>query len=375
MHIYRHFTLNNTAPVGAKNMIVHNIAGTPILRFPLRTLDSGLSEADRLYRFSAVSDVHITYQTANSDFANALKYVENSDCKFTCICGDLTSNGNDAQMNEYKGIVDANAKTKPVYAVAGNHETIWGYMTFDRTIPYTGKPLFYSLGMNSEGECVKSDENKTPIAYGDDVKDVFIMLGHYGADHSGGNGDWRSYEFVSVEELQWLYETLEKNRNKRCFIFNHVYPYQDKVGDANRLYGKVYWNTSDGNVGQAFISLLKHYKNTILFHGHTHIRFWLQQVDRLANYSSEPGYRSVHIPSLSVPRDHAQSGSLAYVYAESEGYLIDAYEDCIILNGFDFINNDKDNNQLIPIAVYKVDTKIVDVPEKSFKDSTGLISI
>ena len=58
--------------------------------------------------------------------------------------------------------------------------------------------------------------------------DVFIMVGHYGSWH---DGNWQSKEFVSVDELQWLYETLEANRNKRCFVFVHCLPLAHGVGD------------------------------------------------------------------------------------------------------------------------------------------------
>jgi hypothetical protein len=196
------------------------------------------------------------------------------------------------------------------------------------------------------------------------------MLSHYGMYEGDGTG-WLSSKFVSIEELQWLYETLEANRNRRCFIFNHVYPYEDGVGDANRYYNGRYWRTQDGGVGQAFISLLKHYKNTILFHGHSHLRFYLQELDKKANYSSDVGYRSVHIPSLAVPRDRVD-GSTQYIYAESEGYVVDVYDDYIILNGRDFIDNDADGH-ILPIATYKIDTKLQTIAPDTFTDSTGTI--
>jgi hypothetical protein len=197
------------------------------------------------------------------------------------------------------------------------------------------------------------------------------MLSHYGKYEGDGIG-WLSSKFVSVEELQWLYETLEANRNKRCFVFNHVYPWDDGVGDANRIYDGKNWETQDGGVGQVFISLLKHYKNTILFCGHSHLRFYLQEIDKKANYSSEVGYRSVHIPSISVPRDMAGSGGYTNVYAESEGYVVDVYDNYIILNGRDFIDNDADGH-ILPIATYKIDTTLQTIEANTFTDSTGVI--
>lgn len=347
MYKYTHFIPENIAPLGSTKIVARNSANQEICNFPLGDLTP--PRATPLYTFTAIADVHITYDTANTDFQRALTYAENN-CDFTCICGDLTQNGSDAQMGQYRDIVGTYAKTKPVYAIGGNHETIWGTMTYDRTTPYTGHPLYYSF--------TKGD-------------DVFIMLGHYGGYGGDGVG-WKSDEFVSTDELQFLYETLEANRNKRCFVFNHVYPYEDGVGDANRLYNGKYWRTQDGGIGQAFINLLKHYKNTILFHGHSHLRFYLQELDKKANYSSEVGYRSAHISSLSVPRDLVD-GSTAYVYAESEGYIVDVYDDYIILNGRDFIDNDADGH-ILPIATYKIDTTLQTVEANTFTDSTGTIT-
>ena len=288
------------------------------------------------------------YDTADVDFQRVLTYVENNDVNFTCICGDLTSNGSDTQLTQYKNIIDAYAITKPVYAIGGNHESIWGDMTYNKLTPYTGYPLYYSF--------TKGD-------------DVFIMLSHYGAYEGDGIG-WLSSKFISTEELQWLYESLEANRNKRCFIFNHVYPWNDGVGDACRYYNGQYWLTNDNGIGQTFINLLSHYKNTVLFHGHSHLRFKLQSDDDLANYGY-PGYRSIHIPSLAVPRDRIE-GITQNIYAESEGYIIDVYDDYIILNGMDFIDNDNDG-KIIPIGTYKIDTTLQYIPEKSFVDVLGLI--
>lgn len=348
MHSYTHFIEENIAPVGAKKIGVYDSDGRRIFGISLGGLKQPNEE--KLYTFCALSDVHLTYDTANEDFQRALTFAENN-CDFTCICGDLGSTGAESEMQTFKNIVDTYAKTKPVYAIAGNHENYstqsQGYLQ-----NYTGQPLYYSFAQGN---------------------DVFIMLGHYGGYGGDGIG-WKSDEFLSSDEIQWLYETLEANRNKRCFIFNHVLPHEHEVGNALGLYEyALVWKTTDGGLGQAFISLLRHYKNTILFHGHSHIRFSLQELDEKANYSNANGYRSVHIPSLSVPRHLTEGGSsLEYAYAESEGYIVDVYDDYIILNGRDFIDNDADGHWL-PIATYKIDTTLQTIPANTFTDFTGTI--
>lgn len=349
MYKYTHFIPENTAPVGAKKIGVYDGNGNRVCSVPLGRLTP--TNKTKLYTFCAVSDIHLTYDTANADFQRALTYAE-ANCDFTVVAGDLTSTGSESQMQTYKTIVDTYSPTKPVYAITGNHEDYstvsQGYMQI-----YTGQPLYYSFTKGN---------------------DVFIMLGHYGGYGGDGIG-WRSSEFLSAEEIQWLYETLEANRNKRCFVFNHVLPHEHGVGNPNGLYkSALIWKTTDGGLGQAFVSLLKHYKNTILFHGHSHTQFWLQELDEKANYSQANGYRSVHIPSLSVPRDLADDGSkLENVYAESEGYIVDVYDDCIVLNGRDFIDNDADGH-ILPIATYKIETTLQTIEAGTFTDTTGTIT-
>lgn len=350
MYKYTHFINENIAPVGAQKIGVYDENGKRVGGFSLGRLNPPTE--NKLYSFCALSDIHLTYDTANADFQRALTYAENSDCVFTCICGDLTSTGSESELSQYKSIVATYAPTKPVHAMAGNHEN---YSTKSQTYleNYTGQPLYYSFTSGN---------------------DVFIMLGHYGGYGGDGIG-WRPSEFLSTNEVQWLYETLEANRNKRCFVFLHGFPQGHDVGNANNLYTTaIIWKATDGGIGEAVVNLLKHYKNTILFHGHSHLRFSLQELDKKANYSEANGYRSVHIPSLSVPRDLTADGTkLEYVYAESEGYIVDVYEDCIVLNGRDFIDNDNDGNWL-PIATYKIDTTLQPIEANTFTDPTGTIT-
>lgn len=348
MYKYTHFIPENTAPNGAKKIGVYDTNGKKIYSVPLGRLAP--SSGEKLYSFCALADIHLTYDTANADFQRALIYAENN-CDFTCVAGDLTDSGaSESQLATYKSIVDTYSPTKPVYAITGNHEHYSNY-SYKYLEKYTRKPLYYSFTKGN---------------------DVFIMVGHYGGYQGDGIG-WLPSEMLSAEELQWLYETLEANRNKRCFVFNHVLPHEHGVGNPNNLYNSaLIWYANDGGIGQAFINLLKHYKNTILFHGHSHTRFDLQEVDKKANYSNANGYRSVHIPSLAVPRDLA-NGALTNIYAESEGYIVDVYEGCIVLNGRDFIDNDADGH-ILPIATYKIDTTLQTIEANTFTDSTGTIT-
>ena len=373
-----HFIPENVAPVGTERIAVmkHDGTGVPVKEvgyIPLGSLDTGLSPKSRRRRFLALADIHLTYKTANADFGRALDFAADprNECDFVCIAGDLTatgSTGTGGQMELYRDMVEPYDDVFPIYAIAGNHEASYeNDLTHDTVSPYTGQNLYYAF---QEGG------------------DVYVMLGHYGGYQEGAGG-WRPSEFLSAEELQWLYETLEANRNKRCFVFSHELPHEHEVGNPNNLFRDRapiwYTETSggayDNGLGKAVVALLKHYKNTVLFHGHSHTRFEMQQIAPTANYSDKYGYTSIHIPSLAAPRDEDADGSpklLEDLYARSEGYVVDVYDDCIVLNGRDFGEYDAETGvykdpHCLPIATYKIDTPLQIVEAGTFVDETGLI--
>lgn len=330
---FKDFIPENTAPLGARRIGIYNSKGNRVGFIPLDTLTPPVI-GKKQYSFGALSDVHIVYQTAASDFQKALTYLnENIDVEFTCICGDLTDDGTAEQLAQYKAVVDAYSPDTPVYAIAGNHEGYSGKPTLLEQ--YTGKPLYYSFEHGN---------------------DVFLMLGCY---------SWSNDGIFTKEYLQWVYETLEANRNKRCFIFQHVFPW----GDSGNPGGYYSFDMFSGTKGSVFQSLLKHYKNTVFFHGHSHTKFYLQEVDSKANYSDALGYRSVHIPSLAVPRDIVNA-ALSNIYADSEGYVVDVYGNGIHLRGRDFVKG-----EFLPIASYWIDTTLQTIPAGTYTDSMGIIKI
>ena len=69
-------------------------------------------------------------------------------------------------------------------------------------------------------------------------------------------------------------------------MFVHSYIEEDS-GDTldvreNSIFD--YWGRGQTNKN-AFINLLKQYSNVILFHGHSHMRFSCQELDKNANYT------------------------------------------------------------------------------------------
>ena len=333
MASYKNFIQENTAPMGVKRIGIYNEQGNRTGYVLLGNLMK--EKGQKLYSFGALSDVHVQYETGVSDFQKALGYLNNTeDVEFTCICGDLTSNGTDSELTTYKDLVNGYSPNTPVYAVFGNHDTYQGL--HNTTEAYTGFPLCYTVTRGN---------------------DVFIMVGI----SSGEEGT-----IFANGQLQWLYEQLEANRNKRCFLFEHVPPVECS-GDVLGIYP--YTKLRNSTEALVFKSLLKHYHNVVFFHGHTHMKFYLQEYGDIANYDKIFGCHTVHIPSLAVPRDTNNSGGYTNVYAASEGYVVDVYDKGIHLRGRDFVKE-----EFIPIASYWIDTTLIEIEAKTYKDSTGTIT-
>ena len=323
----------NTAPIGATKIGVYDASGARQGSIELGTLtppDLG----SKLYSSAAISDIHLPYDTAKEDFQNALTYFNSlDDLLFVNICGDLTDAGSVEELTDYKEMRDTYS-AKPVYSVSGNHEyTCSTSYDFSNWTTYTGHHLWYSYTQGN---------------------DVYIMVGMNGYSSP-----------FSTAELQWLYETLEANRNKRCFVYQHVFPWGGS-GDVAGLNG--HGDLLDNVPGHVFLSLMSHYKNVIWFHGHSHQLFQTQEQYQVNNVDRVYARYSVHIPSLALPRiivDDAQYG----VFEASEGYVVDVYENGIILRGRDFVRE-----KFLPIATFYLDTTLQTVAEETYVDPTGTIS-
>ncbi len=333
--MYSTFILQNIAPSGVRRIGIYDANGNRVGQIPLKSLTPPNKEK-KLYGFGALSDVHYLSNDSQTDFIRALNYFNNSnEAAFICVCGDLTSNGTDSELKQYKNDVQLYSPNIPVYAIAGNHDT---YSSLQSNIEeYTGQPLYYTFERGN---------------------DVFIMVG-ISADGESN--------FLSNEALQWLYEVLESNRNKRCFLFFHVLT-EEGCGDAvDKYWGDKLENATNSLV---FKSLISHYRNVIYFHGHSHMRFRLQEYADNANYDNYFGCHSVHIPSISIPRD-STNGVEVTVYTDgSEGYLVDVYENGIHLRGRDFVEG-----EFLPIASYWLDTTLQTIEANTYKDNTGTLEV
>ena len=329
-YVYRHFIPQNTAPNGAKKIGMYDSNGKKVLTIPLGGLTP--PTGTKLYSFGLVSDIHLypiaaVEWTPEVKFDNALTYFESKGCMFCVQCGDFTQTGlflegdrvnmDTRQFAKYKEICDKH--TIHIYGFCGNHES---YMNPIANNPeelryYTGTDLYYSVEQGS---------------------DLFILLGQPNPGY-----------VMSDEAYNWLVATLEANTNKRCLVFVHSYIEEDSGDPCDVRENSIFeaWGVTRTD---AFTNLLSQYDNVILFHGHSHMKFQSQEFDTCANYTEKNGFKSVHIPSLGVPRDVDTVNKVSVNdNRASQGYIVDVYDDCIVLNGMDLINQ-----ECVPMGTYQI---------------------
>lgn len=327
------FIKHNIATYSCDNIGVYDSDNNLICNLDISSIKPNYKK--RLYRFGLLSDVHHNdYPAANpsQDFQNALSvFNEKESVNFTCICGDITENHTYTELHDYVSNVNTYSPYTPVYTTTGNHDancdsTIWkNYVGLDKE--------YFEFTYNG---------------------DHFIFLGMY---------QYNFRDAYSEESLTMLENALDTYKNERCFIFTHLFfPY--RAGNFKYAYPSGNW--LNGEQLTRLERLNDTYPNCFWFSGHSHWKWYLQKHQRNANvYGKECGW-NIHVPSCASPIDSKYAGvgkgnngtawSRDNIISESEGAIVDVYDDCIEIRGVSFkqVGNDDYNFLYIPCAQYRL---------------------
>ena len=348
---------NNVAPYSASKIGVYASDGSRVGEIPLGSFKPNYGE--RLYRFGLLSDVHNedSQSTENAqDFINALTELNNKESiEFICITGDLTqyshSTGNIAtEMTLYQNNLNAAGVNKPVYVTTGNHDcpgsTDVDYTTFYQKAGLSD--IAPSSGATASYEVTKTHTTSGGVT----VTDHFLFL------------TMRRYEFTSNTyydaDITWLGNKLEAYKNDRCFVFTHMF-FPDYAGNLNRIYPSGNWLS--GPQLTSLKNLIDSYPRSYWFSGHSHWKWYLQKYQDKANiYPTSNSGRTtgwaVHIPSCASPID-SDGSSRVSMPLQSEGGVVDVYEDYVDIRGIEFKGPGDSNYNMkyIPVAQYRLYTE------------------
>lgn len=349
---YKDFNKFNSAPYSASHIGVYNSNGSKVMEIQLGNFKPNYDT--RLYRFGLLSDVHNQKSTTiadDPDFQNALTiFNDKESVKFTCICGDITQNGTESELNNYKTNIENCSPNTPVYTTTGNHDCY----SLDETTweSYTGCSKLMKFYNVENGNL-----------------DVFIFFGM--TNYSLGSSGTPYLE----EDIDWLEAKLKEYRNCRVFIFTHLF-FPDKAGNFNHIYPSSNW--LGGSQLERLTQLNETYLNTIWFSGHSHWMWDLQKLPDTINGTENADranvYRTfdennnptcgwtVHVSSCASPIDStgANRDNGDESDACSEGAIVDVYKDYIVVRGVSFKDKGDSDYTLryLPIAHYKLDTNI-----------------
>ena len=348
--IYESFINSNVAPYSADAIGIFNSDGELVKKILIDEFKP--SYTDRLFRFGILSDVHNNNVDSQSnediaDLINALNlFNEMESVNMTCICGDITQGGRPEQFAVYRDVVEENSFNTPVYTTTGNHDcpSSGGLLNIDWE-PYTGNPKTF--------EIVKQIGNKN-------VPFLFLGMNLYSLGDTGT-------PYLDTD-LDWLEEKLEEYRNERVFVITHLF-FPTKAGNFKSIYPSTNW--LGGAQLERLQAMNERYLNSIWFSGHSHWKWYLQKYEDKANVyrsyddSGNPtcGW-TVHIPSCASPIDSNGVSSRVSKPLESEGGIVDVYNDYIVLRGVVF-KKESDatyTNKYEPIAQYKLDTTLITIP-------------
>ena len=311
---YKGLIPQNVAPARAVKIGVFNATGEQVGSIPLGRLQR--PQGEKLFSFGLVSDIHVNANRTETSthFDKALTFFEAQGCAFCAHAGDMTNigfwyNAGDTeiylgQFAEYKRICDLHSI--PVYGICGNHENYNKSITENLTEleQYTGHGLYYT------------------IEQGDDL---FIFVGQPA----------NSSPTMNDEEYAWLKGLLEGNPGKRCHVFTHFFVANDS-GSTKNCYTCAF-----GGHEAEFKALMAAHGRAIHYHGHSHIKLQCQEIDEATNYTEKNGFPSVHIPSVGESRNVVQLDDGTWTRVTeglcSQGYVVDVYEDRLVLNGWDFL--------------------------------------
>lgn len=282
---------------------------------------------NKLYRFFAVSDLHITQKSRGKN-ANkrhlAWTDIERSDSSFGLIAGDVTNGCGASEFDIAKAELEKLVSKMPVFIGYGNHDYLPNHIG-----------------------AIASEESRISFSSWADE-----WVGHHGCKlESFGENRCFSTRFLDTElicldcaasypsamageeQLAWLDRKLTETDNDRFRIVMSHFPLTNVVPSKTGRKQLAYVRDSSKQK-----RILEKHKNILFFSGHTH--FTLDSDSPAVLYDEE--HRVVYLNTASVgnivPDVQSVKRGEAENTAGSMGLYVDVYERHIEIVGMDFLS-------------------------------------
>ncbi|MBE6715864.1 MAG: hypothetical protein E7573_02985 [Ruminococcaceae bacterium] len=311
-------------------------------------LEKRADRGEKTYSFGSISDLHFNrYEleggadVAKSTFARSLSFYEAAGVSLVAMPGDISSDGEKEAFMAFNNI--SSNYDFPVYTTTGNHDLHAKYEK-ENWLTYMNPGVY---GEEKAEDIINVADNDMDFVYEEPVSgDIFIFL-----NQTSNNYGLLWNALLQNSQLDWLETQLETHKEKSVYLFFHTFLNSAKgnplMGTGN-LQNDLGWSyplfyTPGASDEVKMRELLREYDNVTFFNGHSHWAYHMQSLNPNLNISKngEDGATFVHVSSVSSPRvtDNYQVLWSGTDPDMSEGYLIEVYEDTMVLYGVDFVNN------------------------------------
>lgn len=277
-----------------------------------------LEEDCKLY-FAAISDIHMTKETARRDMLRfALQDMQQADRRLDALvlAGDLTDHG---YQQEWEMLSEAFSGYDPadrILLAQGNHDT-W---TEDEGYNLAEK-YFREYAEKIGGRYINHEYYSTLVkSY------TFIFL---------ASQTDRTAAYISNAQLKWLKLRMSQaaERGGPIFVVCH-WPINQTHG-LPVTWGEDDMEPDDGGIGEQSAKveeILKQYDNVFMISGHIHNGFSNEKDSKRTGYvsvESDGSFHSINLPSYMymVPRGRVANGT---------GFNLEVYDDEVIIRGRSF---------------------------------------
>lgn len=290
------------------------------------------------YSFGAVSDVHYN----RGDYFNiALDFFDEQGVDLVGVSGDITDNSESELIEKYNSAIRDRAYR--VFTTSGNHDV--------RAVKDGRWAKEVNTAINSDPQVICIGENGIDFAYAPSEKEdiLFVFLCQTNWSYPS-NPKPDVYTILEKEQLVWLRNVLKESQEKTVFLFFHTFlsapdgSQEGAVGNLRNPGGYAYdLPFSYGSADEIeFRALMKEYKNVVYFSGHSHWMFEMERFNPNLNFSNFDGEYCymVHSPSVSEPRwiGENDTSRTSKTGEASEGWIVQVYDEAIILIPVDFIS-------------------------------------
>lgn len=290
------------------------------------------------FTYTSLSDVHVNngkYLDGALDFLD-----EYGEIDFVAISGDI-SDGAEKDLEWFNETISG--RDYKTYTTTGNHD--------EKSLKSGLWLEMMNAGITTDSEVFDIGENGLDFVFipekNPDSVFVFLCQTSWWYSKSPSKND---YMLLKPEQLTWLENVLEKYKDKTVLLYFHTFlsgpegSQEDAVGNIVNPGGYSYdLPFSYGSADEAaFRALMKEYKNVVYFSGHSHWMFEMEVYNEnlnVSNFDGEYCYM-VHNPSVCTPRWIGENDETRQDMkgTHSEGWIIEIYDDAMILIPVDFIN-------------------------------------